>query len=478
MHSQGIKRPDITAATGLSRTAIGQLILKAKERGWQPGTTPKDEHVIDAPKSGRPAKLAGDRAARLEWLLEENPTTAAFTTLQLSEELAKSYTTTTSAGDVITHQGIKVSQTTVRRYLKAAKYRYVKYTTKPGLNEDQRWTRLQWAWKHRNWTLQDWAQVVWSDETSVVLGHVRGKRRIWRRSHYAYKKQYIRQRWKGRMEFMFWGSFTYDHIGPCYVWPKETADMKAQYEAIMKSHNDPLVEAARADWELTKPMERLNIKRNKPGPKPTFKFTEAQGAMVRNKDSKGIDWMRYQQEILVPRFIPFLKDLASREPHRQWLAQQDNAPCHKKSWNMKLWEHEGIKTLEWPPNSPDLSAIEPPWRYMKFSSCRASRLLGHKKAAALWVRQWKIFNQNKLRRYVERIGSNLQWVLFRLGGNDYKEGSLPPVLTDDEKTALYVKIERILARKPKAQQPDERVIPGSNGLTVGQLRYLLRGQKK
>jgi len=35
---------------------------------------------------------------------------------------------------------------------------------------------------HQDWSLEDWKKVVWSDETSVILGHRRGGVRVWRTS--------------------------------------------------------------------------------------------------------------------------------------------------------------------------------------------------------------------------------------------------------------------------------------------------------
>jgi hypothetical protein len=38
--------------------------------------------------------------------------------------------------------------------------------------------RLAFAIDHAHWTLDDWKNVIWSDETSVVLGHRRGSYRV------------------------------------------------------------------------------------------------------------------------------------------------------------------------------------------------------------------------------------------------------------------------------------------------------------
>ena len=50
----------------------------------------------------------------------------------------------------------------------------VKRTVKPGLTAKMKKDRLAFALKYSCWTLNQWKQVVFSDVTSVVLGHRRG----------------------------------------------------------------------------------------------------------------------------------------------------------------------------------------------------------------------------------------------------------------------------------------------------------------
>jgi len=62
----------------------------------------------------------------------------------------------------------------------------------------------------------------------VVLGHRRGRVRVWRRPDERDNIHCIRRRWKGVKEFMFWGCFSYYEKGPCHIWKDETmAEKKA-----------------------------------------------------------------------------------------------------------------------------------------------------------------------------------------------------------------------------------------------------------
>ncbi|CAG5157183.1 uncharacterized protein ALTATR162_LOCUS4975 [Alternaria atra] len=115
-------------------------------------------------------------------------------------------------------KGVEISTSTVWRVLREAGYKKTKLTRKPGLTQEMRSARLKWAIDYRDWTLEDWKNVIWTDETSVVINYRRGGYRVWRRADERVVKSCIRERWKGYSEFMFWGCFSYDKKGPCYVY--------------------------------------------------------------------------------------------------------------------------------------------------------------------------------------------------------------------------------------------------------------------
>ena len=64
--------------------------------------------------------------------------------------------------------------------------------------------------------------------------------------------------------------------------------------------------------------------------------------------------MKHDQYIA--KVLPFIED--------DQLFQQDNAPCHKSSKVLSLFEEEGVALLpDWPARSPDLNIIENLWNY-------------------------------------------------------------------------------------------------------------------
>ncbi len=53
----------------------------------------------------------------------------------------------------------------------------------PLLSAKHRKLRLQFAQAHQNWTIEDWKNVAWSDESRFLLRHSDGRARIWREEH-------------------------------------------------------------------------------------------------------------------------------------------------------------------------------------------------------------------------------------------------------------------------------------------------------
>jgi transposase len=72
--------------------------------------------------------------------------------------------------DIITISGIKVSNSTLRSLLKDVGLFSRIRRRKPFLKPQHKAARLRWAKKYAHWTVEDWLKVIWSDESSIVLG--------------------------------------------------------------------------------------------------------------------------------------------------------------------------------------------------------------------------------------------------------------------------------------------------------------------
>jgi transposase len=149
---------EITDLTGIEKRTLNKIYARAIERGFDPAERPlnlRDEHIQDAPRSGRPSKQTKD-------------TTSAVVLTVRRDRYGREKSCADIAG-MLREKGIEVSASTVYRILKKAGFRKTKPTRKPGLTKQMREDRLRWCLKYKDWTLEDWKNVIWLDETSVVL---------------------------------------------------------------------------------------------------------------------------------------------------------------------------------------------------------------------------------------------------------------------------------------------------------------------
>ncbi len=83
------------------------------------------------------------------------------------------------------HQGMQntISECTTHRTMKQMGYSSRRPHRVPLLSAKKRKRRLQFAQAHQNWTIEDWKNFAWSDESLYLLRRSDGKVRIWRKEH-------------------------------------------------------------------------------------------------------------------------------------------------------------------------------------------------------------------------------------------------------------------------------------------------------
>jgi transposase len=404
----GVHWSQIVEITGVSKASIYRLRATAIARGYKPEEDKRllIEYVEDAPKSGRPIKATEDVKAEVVKVISKNSTTRSLTTQAIANILASS--------------NINISARTVWNILSSLGYGYFKPTTKPGLTLLAKDVRYKWCKEHEDWTLEDWKNVIWSDETSVTMGGQRGKLRVWRLNSEAYNYHCVRRRWKGFKQFMFWGCFSYDKKGPCHIWADETVTEKKEADKWLEEQNKILEPEARANWEIETAMRRVRITRNMPGTKPTWRWNKANGKLTRDS-SGGIDWYRYQKIILNDKLLPFAKECQKDRP--KTIVQEDNASPHAHIYQHRVYSRWEISRMLWPPNSPDLNMIEPLWFWMKKETTKYGAATSQKQLELDWLECWENLSQERIRRWIERIPVHIKKIIALEGGNEYREGS-------------------------------------------------------
>jgi transposase len=142
----------------MSKTAIYKVQEKAISCGWSPNPIDKqvvEPHYVDnTPRSGRLRTSTATAEFILKTMLK-NSTTQGWSCNRIALEVSG------------TPSWQPVSPSTVYRVLKKHGYRVYKRTIKPGLTKEQMKERLKWCLEHEHWTLEDWKNVIWTDEISV-----------------------------------------------------------------------------------------------------------------------------------------------------------------------------------------------------------------------------------------------------------------------------------------------------------------------
>ncbi|KAJ5711662.1 hypothetical protein N7488_005818 [Penicillium malachiteum] len=405
--SLGKSTEEIADFTGISQRTIQSILKRAKEKGFNPQNQTfsiEDIYIFDNPRSGRPRKQEQVQSQTLEKVRLDC--------------YGREKTCAMIAGE-LTSEGILISPTTIWRVLKRAGMRKTKPTRKPGLTKAMREARLRFCYEHQDWTLEEWKDVIWSDETSVVLLHRRGGYRVWRTSSERFVRSCIRERWKGASEFMFWGCFSYDFKGPCHCWKPETTREKKESLEMIEAWNSELEPIMREKWELETGMRRVGL-RNQPGKTPTWKWTEKNGKLSRTKSRGGIDWFRYHTTILAPKLLPFAQKCQISRP--KTLVQEDKAPAHAHHYQQTIFDAAGVARLLWCGNSPDLNAIEAAWPYLKRETTKKGAPKTRTEAINIWEKKWDEMPQEMIQRWIERIPHHIQQIIRLEGGNEYKEG--------------------------------------------------------
>jgi hypothetical protein len=134
----------------------------------------------------------------------------------------------------------EISSIIILRMLKRNEFRSCKSIMKFDLNAIMIKAWLQFCLRHKNWIIDDWKNVIWSDETSVILSFRRDWRLQWRIAQEKHVKTCIRRRWKDVSEFLFWDCYFYDKKRSSHIWKAETATEKRAAQREIDQLNDRL----------------------------------------------------------------------------------------------------------------------------------------------------------------------------------------------------------------------------------------------
>lgn len=122
---------------------------------------------------------------------------------------------------------------------------------------------------------------------------------------------------------------------------------------------------------------------------------------------------RYQQEILDPVAIPYVRALGPNA-----MLQDDNARPHRARIITDHLIQQGIQRMEWPACSPDLNPIEHLWDQLgRAVRERTDDVTTLQDLARILVEEWDAIPQNRIRRLVQSMRRRCQAVIAAFGGS-------------------------------------------------------------
>jgi transposase len=184
MHASGHSFRSIGRYLDRDKTMISNMIKK-----W------KEENTLDRAKgSGRPRKTSPNTDRFIVRCVKAN----RFTTIP----------------DLLTNSALaNLSMTTIRRRIhESGEFQSYWAARKPLLTPINKAKRLAWCKARVNWTVDQWSNIIWSDESPYVLRY-NAKRRVWRRHNERYSDQCVMRTVKHDVKIMVWGCFCAHGVG-------------------------------------------------------------------------------------------------------------------------------------------------------------------------------------------------------------------------------------------------------------------------
>ena len=183
--AKGLSVRDIAKITGVGKTTVGRIKKEVE---------PNKENITP----GRPSLLTPRDKRDLVLQIESGKMDTAVQATKYINSVISS----------------PVSVQTVRNALKQEDMRAVVKSKRPLLKASHRKERLNFAHKYRNWTIEDWKMVLWSDEAGINRIGLDGRQWVWKKRGEPLSDRTTTPTVKhGGGKIMIWGCMGWNGVG-------------------------------------------------------------------------------------------------------------------------------------------------------------------------------------------------------------------------------------------------------------------------
>lgn len=112
-----------------------------------------------------------------------------------------------------------------------ADYEWYSSRSKLWLIDIMKFIRLQWCknWVHWDFTTESWDQVIYTDETSVILSEFKDRKRVTRKQNKKWNSMCLEKIFKEYSTFMFWEFIALNWKRSCYIYRSENKKKRAVF---------------------------------------------------------------------------------------------------------------------------------------------------------------------------------------------------------------------------------------------------------